>query len=118
VLALTRTWRARGDYIGRIDQTPLVGERFLRWFSEATDVRRNGALFANRRVPFRFTARSPSLRQAQVCPVVRALPVSRNDATNHLFWTSFVGIWLAHRRLWHECGVRRTADYYNWMERT
>ena len=123
VLALNAAARrARGNYIGRIDQDTLVGERFLRWFFEAPNVALETALlFANRRsIPFRFTAGSPSLRN--VTRFVRlfgaALPVWReNEATGHVFWTSYVGIWLAHRNLWHECGgYDERLIYYNWME--
>jgi hypothetical protein len=35
----------------------------------------------------------------------------------HEYWSSSVGIWLAHRRLWEECrGYDERMIYYNWME--
>jgi len=132
VLALNAAARcARGSYIGRIDQDTLVGERFLRWLFDALhgvrpletkDVTLDTALlFANRRdIPYRFAAGSPSLEN--VTRFIRlfggSLPVwSDNPATGDVFWTSSVGIWLAHRHLWHECGgYDERLIYYNWME--
>jgi len=132
VLALNAAARrAHGDYIGRIDQDTLVGERFLRWFFEM--VERTGALdaeatkpetamfFAKRRsIPYHFAAASPSLRSVTrfVTLFGRALAVWRgNPITGDVFWTSYVGIWLAHRNLWHECGgYDERLIYYNWME--
>lgn len=78
-------------------------------------------LFANRRdIPYRFAVGSPSL--GNVTRFIRLfgamLPVWReNPATGDVFWTSSVGIWLAHRNLWHECGgYDERLIYYNWME--
>ena len=131
VLALNAAARrARGRYIGRIDQDTLVGERFLRWFFETVERERplaSGApledalCFANRRnIPYRVAAGSPSL--PNVTRFVRSfgavLPIQRdNHATGDVFWTGNVGIWLAHRDLWHECGgYDERLIYYNWME--
>ena len=123
--------RAHGSFIGRIDQDTLVGERFLRWFFEAVDTAQplgspgvaleTALLFANRRnIPYRFAVGSPSLDD--VTRFLRLfgarLPVwRRNPATGDVFWTSAVGIWLAHRNRWHECGgYDERLIYYNWME--
>jgi hypothetical protein len=132
VLALNAAARrARGAYIGRIDQDTLVGDRFLRWLFESVEgacrldvsnvTLETALLFANRRsIPYRFTAGSPSL--GNVTRFVRlfgaTLPVWReNPATGHVFWTSYVGIWLAHRNLWDECGgYDQRLIYYNWMD--
>jgi len=132
VLALNAAARrAHGDYIGRIDQDTLVGERFLNLFFELIERKRTlgaqGAtpetamFFANRRsIPYRFAAASPSLRCVtrfvrvfgQRLAVWRANPIAGD-----VFWTSYVGIWLAHRNLWHECGgYDERMIYYNWME--
>ena len=126
VLALNAAARrARGTYIGRIDQDTLVGERFLRWVFESGLTRpalqEKALFFANRRsIPYRLTSGSPSLRQ--VTRFVRLfgamLPVWRENAsTGNVFWTSYVGIWLVHRDLWHECGgYDERLIYYNEME--
>lgn len=129
VLALnTAARRATGEYIGRIDQDTLVGDRFLRQFFEWVDGRgpdgfplEKTLLFANRRsVPYRFAVRSPEL--AHVTRFVRLfgrhLPIWRqNTTTGDVFWTSYVGLWLAHRDVWHECGgYDERLIYYNWME--
>jgi len=126
VLALNAAARrARGRFIGRIDQDILVGERFLRVFAEAAgdgSPRWDRALlFANRRgIPYRFAAQGPSF--ANVTRFVRlageSLKIERhNRYTGNVYWTSYVGMWLAHRDLWHECGgYDERMIYYNWME--
>ncbi len=126
VLALNAAARrARGDYIGRIDQDTIVGDWFLKWiFSDALareEKRETTLWFANRRdVPYRLAVRCPS--REQIDRVVRLfgrwLPVRRdNQWFAHEYWSSSVGIWLTHRRLWHECrGYDERMVYYNWME--
>src|SRR5882672_3940573 len=94
VLALNAAARrARGTYIGRIDQDTLVGERFLRLFlswveGEApADVPLDTALlFANRRsIPYRFAACCPRL------PIVQRFVRSFGDRlpieTGRVFYT-------------------------------
>ncbi len=128
VLALNAAARrARGRYIGRIDQDILVGGRFLSdflsWVGEGPQDGRweKALLFANRRrIPFRFVAQRPSF--ANITRFVRlagsSLFVERhNRHTGNLFWTSYVGIWMMHRNLWEECGgYDERMIYYNWME--
>jgi hypothetical protein len=126
VLALNAAARrARGDYIGRIDQDTIVGARFLRWFFDdvaAREEQRETTLwFANRRdIPYRLAVRCPDQRQVDrfVRWCGRVLPVRRNNAFYaHEYWTSSVGIWLAHRAIWEECrGYDERLIYYNWME--
>jgi hypothetical protein len=61
--------RAAGEYIGRIDQDTLVGERFLEYFFALYEGRQklgtplaSAILFANQRmVPYRYIVRCPSL---------------------------------------------------------
>jgi hypothetical protein len=115
--------RARGSYIGRIDQDTLVGERFLRQFlawveGEApVDVPLDAALlFANRRsIPYRFSVCCPGL------PTVKRFVRSFGDRlrieTGRVFYTIDVGMWLLHRRLWNECGgYDERMIYMNDME--
>src|SRR6185295_17948117 len=97
--------------------------QFLAWVGQASPDPRweQSLLFANRRgIPYRFASQGPSF--ANVTRFVKlageSLPVERqNRYTEHLFWTSYVGIWLAHRNLWHESGgYDERMIYYNWME--
>ncbi len=71
VLALNAAARwAEGEYIGRIDQDTLVGKRFLEYFFDLYEGRRelevplnSVLLFANHRiVPYRFSVRCPALQ--------------------------------------------------------
>jgi len=120
--------RAGGEYIGRIDQDTLVGKRFLKYFFELYEGRRqlevplsSALLFANRRsIPYRFAVRCPPLDHVdkfirlfgQLLKVWRQNPFGQN-----VFWTSYVGIWLLHRDLWDACGgYDERLIYYNWME--
>ena len=114
VLALNAAARrARGAYIGRIDQDTLVGERFLRWLFESIEGMRplgvqdatleTALLFANRRsIPYRFAVGCPPLWTVERFLVWfgRRLPIE----TGLVFYRNAVGIWLLHRDLWCECG--------------
>jgi hypothetical protein len=129
VLALNAAARrARGRFIGRIDQDTLVGMRFLRWFFDGLDAGASPPappektlFFANRRsIPYRLAVRCPDRRHIERfvrlfgrwCPIDRANPWFGDE-----FWTSYVGIWLAHRSLWEESGgYDERMIYYNWME--
>lgn len=126
VLALnTAARRARGKYIGRIDQDTLVGGRFLTTFFKLIGEKRglevspaSALLYANRRsVPYRFSVRCPSLDNVErfVRLFGGRLPVWTRP--KQPFWTYWVGIWLVHRDLWHECGgYDERLIFYNWME--
>jgi hypothetical protein len=121
VLALNAAARrARGTYIGRIDQDTLVGRRFLQIFFDLHEQRRqieapleSTLLFSNvRMVPYRFAARFPPL------PVVKhfidrfgsRLKVELTSR-KPFYWHS-VGIWLLPRTLWDECGGYDEAMLY------
>ena len=127
VLALNAAARrARGAYIGRIDQDTLVGERFLRWLFELVEGTRSldveeaspetALLFANRRsIPYRFAVCCPPQRAVErfVAWFGRWLRIE----TGRVFYRIDVGIWLLHRRLWNECGgYDERMIYMNDME--
>jgi hypothetical protein len=113
VLALnTAARRARGTYVGRIDQDTLVGRRSLEVFFELHEGRRKlevpldrALLFSNvRMVPYRFAVRSPSLRAVKgfVAKFRRRLKI--DITSRHPFYWYGVGIWLVSRDIWHACG--------------
>jgi hypothetical protein len=126
VLALNAAARrARGEYIGRIDQDTLVGMRFLTTFFELYEGKRrlaaplNSALFFSnlRMIPYRIAARCPPswvlesyiwlFGQASKVEITRRKP----------FYWHGVGIWLMSRALWHECGgYDEDMLYMNAME--
>jgi hypothetical protein len=127
VLALNAAARrARGDYIGRIDQDTLVGPRFLTTFFELVEGRRpiacapdQALLFANLRfIPYRFAGRCPHLA------VVRWLVGRFGLAFEAIepkppfpFYAGPVGICLMHRSLWFESGgYDERMIYMNAME--
>ena len=127
VLALNAAARrARGQYIGRIDQDTLVGERFLRWFFDAVEGGRpvgdpevtleTALLFANRRsIPYRFAATCP--RPSVVERFLIWFGHRLRIETGRVFYRIDVGIWLLHRDLWRECGgYDERMVYMNDME--
>jgi hypothetical protein len=125
VLALNAVARrVNGQYIGRIDQDTLVGQRFLRMFFEMhgnyeqSDVPLDSAFMFSRRrrVPYRFTILCPSLWQMErfIRWFHRTLGIEHEAK---LFFHAAVGIMLMHRRLWEECGgYDERLLYMNHME--
>lgn len=115
VLALNAAARrARGAFIGRIDQDTLTGARFIETFvrwarghsplpAAFTRPLAETLLFANRRsIPYRLAVRLPPLG-----PLTRFLRDRGGDLaveTARVFYRSDVGVWLAHRDLWEACG--------------
>jgi hypothetical protein len=127
VLALNAAARrARGEYIGRIDQDTLVGARFLETFDrlhtgeQSLPVPLDSALlFSKRRdIPFEFSVRSPSM-WAVTQFIRRFEPLLRVEREEDLPWyAASVGIWLLHRNLWDESGgFDERMIYMNNMER-
>jgi hypothetical protein len=115
--------RARGEFIGRIDQDTLVGARFLKqflaWSETGVPFRaplEGALLFANRRsIPYRFTAASPPF--ADVRRLVGWFGRRLRIETAPVFYRSDVGIWLMHRDLWDEAGgYDERMIYMNDME--
>ncbi|MEX1257189.1 MAG: hypothetical protein WEG36_06195 [Gemmatimonadota bacterium] len=118
--------RTRGAYIGRIDQDTILGRDFFRRFFE---FHRGDAsvgapldkcqLLSNRRgVPFRVADACPS--PWVIDRFVRAFGSTLPQAKplpDHLYYQSYVGIWLVHRDLWFEIGgYDESFIYINWME--
>jgi hypothetical protein len=128
VLALnTAARRAKGQYIGRIDQDTLVGKRFLRTLLEMHDgalqpdvAVESALLFANRRsIPYRLAVRCPSLWVVDrfICWFHQFLRIEHPLQPEWPIYASDVGIWLLHRNLWHECGgYDERLIYMNEME--
>jgi hypothetical protein len=117
--------RARGEYIGRIDQDTLVGSRFLEVFFDLYESRRelnvplsNALLFSNRRsVPYRFAVRCPPLANLRKLIACFGAMMRVQASPRKPIWRSPVGIWLVHRDLWTECGgYEERMIYLNDME--
>jgi hypothetical protein len=126
VLALNAAARrARGSYIGRIDQDTLVGQRFLEIFFALYESRRKcevplerALLFSNvRMVPYRFAVRCPSIWDVEQF-VERFGGKLKIEIASHLpFYHYSVGIWLLPTALWNECGgYDENMLYMNGME--
>ncbi len=118
--------RAKGQFIGRIDQDTIVGPRFLRALFDLHEGGRQSELplestimFSNVRiVPFRLTSHCPPL--ATIDRFVRGfwrwLPIE-NARSRSPFYMAAVGIMLLHRDLWAECGgYDERMIYMNGME--
>jgi hypothetical protein len=120
--------RANGRYIGRIDQDTLVGKRFFKTFLDMLEHNtqlknpiHSVLLFSNRRsVPYRFVSQNPSFASVNrfiqwFGPILRVENHLKHKP--HLFYCSYVGIWLLHRSLWYECrGYDERLIYMNEME--
>lgn len=117
--------RANGEYIGRIDQDTILGTHFFKTFFEMYEKPRllvpleSALLLANRRrIPYRFAVRCPSAWVVDrfIRCFWRILPLM-NPLPPHLFYQSFVGIWLLHRDRWNECGgYDERFIYMDWQE--
>jgi hypothetical protein len=114
--------RARGRFIGRIDQDTLVGARFFDQFLEMcssdkefkieekeTPVRiplDRALMFSTRRgIPYRFVVRYPSETQLKrlIDGFGPYLPIANRFMGQPIVNTD-VGIWMFHRDIWFECG--------------
>ncbi len=113
VLALNAAARrAKGDYIGRIDQDILVGKQFLEKFFWMHEKQRmivplnKAAMISNRRrIPYRFATLCPSFWTVDryLRWLGRFLPLM-DPPPPHLPYQVWIGILLFHRDLWYECG--------------
>ena len=128
VLALNAAARrARGAYIGRIDQDTLVGRRFLEVFFDVYEGRQKievplerALLFSNvRLVPYRFAVRCPPIWAVEqfIERFGGMLRVEVNFNAPARFYNHSVGIWLLPHAIWHECGgYDEEMLYMNGME--
>jgi hypothetical protein len=126
VLALNAAARrARGAYIGRIDQDTLVGRRFLEVFFDIHEQRRqievrleSALLFSNvRTVPYRFAVRCPSLLAVEQFVDRFGSSLKLELKSKLPFYCYSVGILLLPHALWHECGgYDEEMLYMNGME--
>jgi hypothetical protein len=116
--------RARGDFIGRIDQDTLVGRRFLETFlgwaaADSAPVRApiDGALWfsCRRSIPYRFAVRCPGYLDVE--RLIRFFGRWLEVETARTFYYSGVGIWLMHRDIWDVSGgYDERMIYMNDME--
>ena len=111
--------RARGKYIGRIDQDTLVGKRFLQVFFELANAGKIDMGFANlKMVHYRFAVTCPELPLVDL--FIRCFGrhiATENARSRSEFYFAGVGIWLCHRDVWQECGgYDERMIYMNAME--
>lgn len=126
VLALNAAARrARGEYVGRIDQDTLAGKRFFDTFFALYEGRRHldipldsALLFSNLRiVPYRFAVRCPPLPVVERFVSMFARRMRVDVIKEATFYKKPVGIWLVHKRLWSECGgYDERMIYMGYME--
>jgi len=126
VLALNAAARrARGAFIGRIDQDTLVGGEFLRRFlawtdsDQSTEARLDEALlFANRRsIPYRLAVACPPLEVISRFVQLFGPRLRVERDSRQAFYRFDVGVWLLHRKLWEESGgYDERMIYMNDME--
>jgi hypothetical protein len=90
--------RASGDFIGRIDQDILIGNRFTRWFFEDSPSDRC-AYFSCRR----DLVQNQPLETYQDAPLWHEHLRKRGWYLNW-FWRSAVGIFLMPREIWWDLG--------------
>ena len=113
VLALNAAARrARGEYIGRIDQDTLVSKRFVETFFWLREKRRLlvpldcAVMISNRRgIGYRFAVRCPSLWVVDryIRSFGRFLPLTVPPPPDR-FYQVWIGILLMHRDVWYDCG--------------
>jgi len=116
--------RARGTYIGRIDQDTLVGRQFLERCLDWARQRQlpTGApmdrvlLFSCRRgIPFRFADACPPV--SEVSRLITWFGSRLPLESAPVFYHGGVGVWLLHRDLWNESGgYDERMIYMNDME--
>ncbi len=116
--------RARGAYIGRIDQDTLIGREFFEHFCRAFAVPSDGdpnesaVIFAGRRsIPIEVARRCPPLEKLvqYIDRFGRYLPTEGKGRKP--WFDAPVGIFLLNRRLWWEArGYNEQLLYWGFME--
>ena len=119
--------RARGQYIGRLDQDTLVGHGFLKWFftalsdpqSQQFPLESTMMISNRRRIPYDFAVRCPQFPviEKYVKWFEQVLPQMARPMPDSEYWQCYIGIVLLHRQLWDECGgYDESFIYYSFME--
>jgi hypothetical protein len=112
--------RARGKYIGRIDQDTLVGKRFLQAIVDRTKQEPPLSMgFANlKMINYRFAVQCPSLSNvSRFIDLFGGRLRTENSRSTSPYYFAGVGIWLLHRDVWFESGgYDERMIYMNAME--
>lgn len=111
--------RARGEYIGRIDQDTLVGKRFLKEFLAKVTRERMDMGFSNlKMLNYRFAVKCPTLSNvSRFIDTFGQRIGTENSGSKTQYYFAGVGIWLVHRDLWFESGgYDERMIYMNAME--
>jgi len=119
--------RAKGEYIGRIDNDTIVGREFFEnfnnliakkdslWFDPS-----DAFMFIERKsIPYRFSSRSYPMNYVfnYIKSYSSKLKVETGGTWGLPFWWSPVGIMIFHSRIWHESrGYDQSLIYWGWME--
>ncbi len=113
--------RAKGKYVGRIDQDTLVHRDFLAHFFRHYEGKQDygfdlqtSYLFVSRmQVPYRFVQRFPSLGDINY-HIDRFGKWSYSEEQKFCHWASPVGILLMHRDIWDDIGGYDERLIYYW----
>ena len=119
--------RAKGDYIGRIDNDTIVGNEFFTKFNNCIDNKdnlwfrpENVFMFVERRsIPYRISHKSfPLFYIEQYLKWFgKKLKVESAREWSLPFWWSPVGIMIFHRKIWEKSrGYNENLIYWGWME--
>ena len=119
--------RASGQYIGRIDNDPIVGAKFFENFSRLLEDENSlwfdptdSFMFIERRsIPYRFSSQSYSLEYVYnyIKYYGSKLKIETARTWGFPFWWSPVGIMLFNREIWNNSrGYDEKLIYWGWME--
>lgn len=118
--------RARGRFIGRIDQDTILGAKFFEKLFQLYEQKRSlevplerALMLSNRRgVPYRLASTCPTpWVVARYLAWFGSLLRQANPLPDDQYYKSYVGIWLIHRDRWFDIkGYDESFIYINWME--